>query len=123
MPRDITRRVLDRPISSPFAPRENPLRRRIGWVVLGVLAWAIYAGVISDHSFLRIARLRAELAASQRELDRVKTEGAELESRLSDPAARRAHSEAVLREQHGMARPGEIVYRFRDGRVDSTASR
>lgn len=123
MPRDITRRVLDRPITSPFAPRENPLRRRIGWVVLGVLAWAIYAGVISDHSFLRIARLRAELGASQRELQRVQTDGAELESRLSDPGSRRAHSEAVLREQHGMARPGEIVYRFRDGRIDSTGSR
>ncbi len=123
MPRDITGRVLGRSITSPFAPPEHPLRRRLGWVVLGVIAWALYAGVFSDHSVLRIARMRAELAASQRELARVKSEGGSLESQLDDPKARQQHAEAMLREEHGMAKPGEIVYRFRDGRPDSSAAR
>ncbi len=123
MPRDITGRVLGRSITSPFAPPEHPLRRRLGWLVLGVIAWALYAGVFSDHSVLRIARMRAELAASQRELARVKTESEAMQAQLDDPRARQEHAEATLREEHGMARPGEIVYRFRDGRLDTTRAR
>jgi cell division protein FtsB len=123
MPRDITGRVLGRSILSPFGPREHPLRRRLGWVLLGVIAWVLYAAVFSDHSFLRIARLRAELGAAQHELERVDAEAGQLRTRLADPRARSAHAEATLREEHGMARPGEVVYRFRDGVLDTARTR
>jgi cell division protein FtsB len=123
MPRDITGRVLGRPIASPFGPREHPLRRRIGWVLLAALVWVLYAAVFSDHSFLRIARLRAELGAAQHELGRVNTESKQLRGRLVDSGSRATHAEATLREEHGMARPGEIVYRFRDGVPDTSRSR
>jgi cell division protein FtsB len=108
-PRDITRRVLGRPLHSPYAPRRGPQRAR--WLWLLAAAWVLYAGFFSDHSLWRIARLRHELASARRELGRVQAQSDDLGARLADPHERSEHAEQVLRAQ-GMARPGETVYRF-----------
>lgn len=109
-PRDITRRVLSRPLRSPFAPGGgDPTRHRWIWVALG--AWLLWVTVISDHSLWRIAQLKRELAQAERELGRVTAESQTIQASLDDPVARREQAERVLRTQQGWSRPGEIIYR------------
>jgi len=109
-PRDITRRVLSRPLRSPFAPGGgDPTRHRWIWVGLGV--WLLWVTVISDHSLWRILQLKRELAQAERELGQVTAESQSIQAALDDPVARREQAERVLRTQQGWSRPGEIVYR------------
>ena len=117
-PRDITGRILGRPLHSPYAPGGGmPSRRRWLWLAIG--GWLLWAGAFSDHSFWRISRLRHELRTANAEIARVTSEESRLSARLHDPAERARHAEEVLRQQ-GMARPGEIVYRLGTGSPDSS---
>lgn len=117
-PKDITSRVLGRPLHSRYVPGAG--RRWLRWVVLGVSAWLLYVSVLSDHSLWRILRLKREIAASEAEVKRVQAESRRLETRLDDPRTREQHAEEVLRSQ-GYARPGEIVYRLGGSAADSSA--
>ncbi len=101
-PRDITGRVLGRPLRSPYVPGGGTPRAR--WIWLLAIAWLLWAGVISDHSWWRIARLRHDLASTQSDLARVHREASALDARVNDPAERERHAEEALRARHGAAR-------------------
>lgn len=116
-PKDITGRVLGRPLRSPYVMSGG--RRWLRWALLGVSVWLLYVSVLSDHSLWRILRLKHDISASDAELKRVQVESHRLESRLDDPRTREQHAEEVLRSQ-GFARPGEIVYRLGGSVADST---
>lgn len=100
------------------APRFR-LRRWPLWLAGG--AWLAWAAFLSDHSWLRILKLRGETQRSQRQTAAVEQEIERLEREASDPRLRRESAERWLREQGGMARPGEIVYRIQDGAPDTLA--
>ena len=91
------------------------LRRRL--LLAGALALALWVAFFDSHSLFR----RASYAA---ELDRLATENAELEAAnaaLADEAARGLNAETVervAREQYGMRRPGERVYRVETAEAD-----
>lgn len=117
-PRDITGRVLRRPLRSPYFPGGG--HRWLRWAILAASAWLLYVAVLSDHSLWRILRLRQQLAESDAEIQRVQAETRKLEARLDDPRVRQEHAEEVLRRQ-GLARPNEIIYRLGESNADSTA--
>lgn len=122
-PRDISGRILGRPLSSPYAPPANPFRRGLPWIWVAAALWLLWVTVFSDHSFLRIAKLRRDLSLARAGLERAKAETARLDAEHRDPKSRAAHAELILREQHGMAKPGEIVYRFQGGVLDTVVRR
>ena len=110
--RDISGR-LGRYRLSRYAPPEDPMRRPLRWLWVGLAAWLVWVCFLSDHGFLRLwqlarddKRTRVELAKTEHAADRLAAE-------LHDPVALRGLAERVLREKNGMARPGEIVYRIR----------
>lgn len=118
--RNSTRRFFNRPLGrSPFLPPPVHVPRWL-WVV--ACAWVLWAAVVSDHSLLRIARLKREIAAADTDSRRIKDETTGIEKQLSDARSRRFRAEEIARTQHGWAAPGEIVYRFRDAhpKADST---
>jgi len=116
--KDITRRVLGRPMQSPYLPGGGVPSRRLWWWIAGIV-WLAWISVISDHSLWRIFRLKQELRAANREIAQIESETRKLDEKMSDPRARAEHSEEILRKQ-GMARPGEIVYRLGGGDADSS---
>ena len=118
MARDITQRVLKRRIQSPYESRRFEFLSN-KWFLLAVLGWALYAGVLSDHSLWNILRLQQHLAETQHQLANAEAETHRLEQQTSDPQAKLEHAEALLRAQ-GMAKPGEIIYRLGGAVVDST---
>ena len=118
-PRDISGRVLSRPLHSRYG-RGFTSHPRARWLWLLPVAWLLWVTVISEHSLLRIARLRTELATARSELTRVHGEAGQLDAQLDDPAERQRAAEVALRRQ-GMSRPGEIIYRLGGGAASDSA--
>lgn len=110
---DITRR-LQRHRLSRYAMPESALPRRLRWAWVAGALWLLWIGALSDHSLYRISMLSRDQVVAQRELEQVRGEIRQLDAQLKDPKAQAEHAEKLLREQQGMARPGEIIYRYRD---------
>ena len=92
------------------------LRSRL--VTAALVGVAVWVAFFDSHSVLRRARYAAEL-------DRLVVENADMAEANDDVEARIARGldpetvETVAREQYGMRRPGETVYRVRtDDRDD-----
>jgi cell division protein FtsB len=94
---------------------------QLRWVWIGLAAWLVWAGLLSDHSFLQIWKLDHRNKDEQAELAKTRQEITDLEREAANPKAQREQAERVLREQNGMARPGEIIYRVRGGSGGSPA--
>jgi cell division protein FtsB len=116
--RDIGRRIRRYRLSR-YAPPESPIRRRIHWIWVGLGAWLLWAGVVSDHSFYQLWRIERENRSARRQLDEVKAQIQALERESNDPRAREERAERILREKDGMARRGEIIYRIHEPVPDS----
>jgi len=52
----------------------------------------------------------------------VRAEVERLDADARDPAAERLRAERQLREQHGMAKPGEIIYMIQPRGADTLAN-
>ena len=101
------------------SPRE---RRMLDFAIVGMLLLAAYFAIFGgEYSIFEIRKLEniekassAELALTQAEIDSLLALANQIES---DPVA----IERLAREEYGMIRDGEILYRFRDVETDSTA--
>jgi cell division protein FtsB len=119
--RDIGSR-LQRYRLSRYADPESVRRWRIArWLLPAAGLWLLYAGVLSEHSLLRLWQLDRAQSRTARQLEVTQAEIERLDGQLNDPAKRRELQERVLRERNGFARPGEIVYRIEGGRVDTVS--
>ncbi|MGH7741389.1 MAG: FtsB family cell division protein [Candidatus Eiseniibacteriota bacterium] len=115
--RDIGRRI-GRYRLSRYAPPVDRVRRSLRWAWwLGAL-WLVWIGLISDHSLLRIARLRYAIVSSQRKLERSSRELQAIAATLRDPDLM---VEREARVTYGMAKPGELIYRVSGQRPGSPA--
>jgi cell division protein FtsB len=87
---------------------ENGMRIRIlAGIAVVALLWVFF---FDSHSLMRRLQWTHEVASLSRENDALREEIADIERRLkrsSDPAV----VEKIAREQYGMRRPGETVYR------------
>jgi len=119
--RDIPRRIERYRLSRYGAPARPEFRRRLVWVAVAGLAWAAWAGFLSDHSLYRIWRLSRENDAAVHDLARLRGQIATLEKDSRDPEVARRRAEQWLRERGGMAQPGEIIYRIEETPRDSVA--
>ncbi|HET7225302.1 MAG TPA: septum formation initiator family protein [Candidatus Eisenbacteria bacterium] len=111
--RDIGERIQRYRLSRYAAP-EDKVRRRLRWVWLIALVWAAWVGVLSDHNFYRLWRLGQERRDVSAKLSDTQTRLGDLQAQLDSPAARLWLAEKTAREQHGWAKPGEIIYRVDD---------
>lgn len=84
------------------------LRLRLALVALAALA--VWVTFFDSHSVWRRAAYAGELERLTEENERLEAENEDLEARLAR-GLDDATVEAVAREQYGMRRPGETVYR------------
>jgi cell division protein FtsB len=104
----------------------RPSHRRppwLGWLLAALALWLVWATAVSDHSLFRIWSLRRERAATEKALADAQREQARLDAEAGGPQAKRLMAERRLREESGMAKPGEIVYRIRGDAADSARTR
>ncbi len=90
------------------------------WAALGL--WLVWASFLSDHSFYHLWRIERESARERADLQRLSASLQQTQRQTRDRQAQLEAAEQVLREQDGMARPNEIIYRVEDP-DDSTPAR
>lgn len=87
-------------------------RRNLLWLLLAGLGLLILQDVFGTHGVLAMRRAQHEAVHEQEEIDRINQENIELQSRVkslkTDPAA----IERIAREQMGLARPGEYIFKI-----------
>jgi len=89
----------------------------IAFVVLGSLYFLLLGG---EYTFLDIWRLERQHETEIAELENVRAEVQELEARADSLATDSAALERLAREQFGLIREGERLYRFVE--TDTTAA-
>ena len=88
-----------------------PFRRRL--VLAALAALAVWVAFFDSHSVLRRMGYARELARVTEENEAMALENAATQARI-DRGLDDATVEEVAREQYGMRRPGETVYRVLD---------
>ena len=82
-------------------------------VLAGVLVVSAYVAAFGgEYSVLDMRATRAELRAMEAELDSLRTETARLRARADSLEHDRFVLERLAREEFGMIRDGDLLYRF-----------
>jgi len=116
--RDITRRLARHP--SAYGPPQGPWARLRRVIAIGLGLWLLWAGLVSDHSLIRLWQVGHRDVQVAAEARTVQAEAERIDHQLRDPGQRRDLAETVLREEHGLARAGEQVYRVDGSAPDSS---
>lgn len=95
--------------------RSTVLRRRL--ILAGIAALALWIAFFDSHSVLRRVQYARDLAQLREENQRLRDENAVL-ARQVEVGLSPEVVERVAREQYGMRRPGETVYRVADAPED-----
>jgi cell division protein FtsB len=87
------------------------LRRNLTWFLAGGLALLLLQDVFGTHGVLAMRRAQQEAADVRREIDQINQENLELQKNVqslkTDPSA----IERIAREEMGLARPGEFIFK------------
>ncbi len=89
-------------------PARSPLRRRLA--LTAALLLAAWLAFFDSHSLLKRYRWHREAAALRAENARLEAQTDELSEQLREGLSDEV-VEQIAREQYGMRRPGETVYR------------
>lgn len=102
-------------------PPSTTSQKKLGWlnthiikiiIVISLLASVLYLFLGAEDSLLDVRTARQQLAQAEVEVDRLKTQNDSLQQALwrleNDPA----YLEKVAREEYGLIKPGERVYRL-----------
>ena len=97
------------------------LRVLLGFVLLaGAAYFAVFGG---DYDAFDLRRVRQERALEEQRAREVSAEVEELRARRDSLANDSATIERIAREQYGLIRDGERLYRFADTAADSLSGR
>lgn len=96
---------------APRTPRWIALRVGLGALAIGVVSFAVQGGEYGTLDLLdqrrKLARVKAEVDSLQRVVDSLQAYKRLVET---DPVTQ----ERIAREEFGMVKPGEVLYRFAD---------
>lgn len=87
-------------------------RQNLLWILLAGLGLLVLQDAFGAHGVLAMRRAQQEAAREQQEIDRINQQNVELQNRVTrlktDPQA----IERIAREQMGLARPGEYIFKI-----------
>jgi cell division protein FtsB len=101
------------PVSASFAQQMREfLHRNSTWFLVGGLVLLILQDVFGTHGVVAMRRSEQQAAEIQKEIRRLNDENRILQNRVqslkTDPAA----IERIAREEMGLARPGEYIFKI-----------
>jgi len=95
-----------------YEQMRNFLRQNLNWFLALGLALLLLQDVFGTHGLLAMRRAQKESARVQREIDQINQENRRLQENVkalkTDPAA----IERIAREEMGLARPGEYIFKL-----------
>lgn len=100
---------------------EEFLRHNFSWLLCAALALLLLQDIFGTHGLIAMRRSQQEAAQVQKEISQIDAENRQLEERVkalkSDPAA----IERIAREEMGLARPGEYIFKLPPKSSDASA--
>jgi cell division protein FtsB len=87
-------------------------RRNVMWILLAGLGLLILQDVFGTHGVLAMRRAHREATREQQEIDRINQQNVQLQSRVNSLKTDPQTIERIAREQMGLARPGEYVFKI-----------
>lgn len=104
-----------------FEQMSGFLRRNATIFLVAALVLLLIQDVFGTHGVLAMRRAQQEAAKVKQEIDRINTENQQLQDNVkslkNDPQA----IEKIAREENGLARPGEIVFKLQPKQPDAAA--
>ena len=98
------------------------LRRNLSWFLAVGLTLLVLQDVFGMHGVLAMRRSQREEQEVRRQIDQINEENRQLEERVkalkSDPQA----IEKIAREEMGLARPGEYIFKIPEKPADASNS-
>jgi cell division protein FtsB len=87
------------------------LRRNISWFLAGAFTLLLLQDVFGTHGLVAMRHAQKEAASVQKEIDLINEQNQQLQDRVqslkNDPQA----IEHIAREEMGLARPGEYIFK------------
>ncbi|MGH9683268.1 MAG: FtsB family cell division protein [Candidatus Acidiferrales bacterium] len=97
------------------------LRRNMNWLLVGALGLLLLQDIFGTHGVLAMRRSEQEASRVQDEIRQLDQENQKLQNRVkslkSDPSA----IERIAREEMGLARPGEYIFKNQPASGDAAA--
>lgn len=80
------------------------------WLMLGVAAWGLWALFFSDHSVLKLLRLKSDRDRLSVQANEAQLAYNDAKERVPDGKLTDNEIARILRERHNYAKEGEFVY-------------
>jgi cell division protein FtsB len=97
-------------------------RRNASWFLALAFTLLVLQDVFGTHGVLAMRRAQKEAASVQKEIDQINEENQQLQDRVkalkTDPEA----IERIAREEMGLARPGEYIFKTAPRPADRSSS-
>ena len=88
------------------------LRRNLTWFLAIALALLVLQDVFGTHGVVAMRRSQMEAADIRKEIDRLDSENRKLQDRVKALKTAPAAIERIAREEMGLARPGEYIFKI-----------
>jgi cell division protein FtsB len=96
-------------------------RRNFTWFLLTALALLLLQDFFGTHGLLAMRRSHKEAERIQHEINQVNEENRQLEERVKALKTDPQTIERIAREEMGLARPGEYIFKVQPGSGDASA--
>lgn len=97
------------------------LRRNLNWFLAGGLALLFLQDIFGTHGVLAMRRTQQQAAEIRREINQLDTENKKLLDRVKALKTDPATIERIAREENGLARPGELIFKTQPRRAEGTS--
>jgi cell division protein FtsB len=96
------------------------LRRNLTWFLVAGLALLLLQDIFGTHGVLAMRRSLKEAAQVQQEIDRLNAENKKMQDNVQNLKSDPATIERIAREDLGLARPGEYIFKIPQKPGDAT---
>jgi cell division protein FtsB len=86
-------------------------RHHLNWLLGGALALLLLQDILGTHGLLAMRRSHQEAVQVQKEIDQISQENRQLQDRVTDLKSDPKTIERIAREEMGLARPGEYIFK------------
>jgi len=87
-------------------------QRNVMWLLLAGLCLLVLQDVFGMHGVLAMRRAQQQASQEQDEIDRINQQNVQLQSRVNSLKTDPEAVERIAREQMGLARPGEYIFKI-----------
>src|ERR1700674_4733796 len=97
------------------------LRRNFNWFLAGGLALLLLQDIFGTHGVLAMRRTQQQAAEIRKQIDQLDSENRKLQYRVKALKTDSGTIERIAREENGLARPGEYIFKVQPRRGDGTS--